>query len=243
MKQRDIKLLWGRAASRCAICKNELTQDSKASKAFLIGEHCHIVGETEDSPRGDSPLTVEERDSYHNHILLCPTDHSSVDKNVEDWPVESLHLAKSEHELWVKENLSESGDTQLAADQSAISSLVDNVVEACNLEYWNDWVARSYGLDGRIPMGMLDGTYDFRLRVAAAIVPAEFEEVGRSAATVSILLLEFYDTFMENAELREGHYRAEKTAARAGTTAGPAGRIAAAGEFGRPGRRSRARFQ
>ena len=64
IKQKDIKLLWGRSGNRCAICQIILTQDkTKASAAFTLGEQAHIVGEKEEAPRGKSPLTEEERNS------------------------------------------------------------------------------------------------------------------------------------------------------------------------------------
>jgi hypothetical protein len=103
MKEKDVKLLWGRgrAGNRCSKCHRELSHDSNSGAGFVLGEHAHIVGEKEYSPRGKNPLSPEERDSYHNRILLCPTDHTEIDKNIEDWPVEKLHQLKSMHELWV----------------------------------------------------------------------------------------------------------------------------------------------
>ena len=71
VNQKDIKLLWGRAANRCSICKIELTQDSESvSSSFTLGEQAHIVGEKESAARGISKLSVDDRNSYHNLILL-----------------------------------------------------------------------------------------------------------------------------------------------------------------------------
>ena len=67
--QSHIKILWGRAASRCAFpdCKIQLTQDShSAPKSFSIGEQAHIVAKESKDVRGDSILTPDERDSYAN---------------------------------------------------------------------------------------------------------------------------------------------------------------------------------
>ena len=122
MNQKEIKLLWGRAANRCSICRVELTQDAKAhDAAFVLGEQAHIVGEKDDASRGKSPLTLEERNSYHNIILLCPTHHTEIDKNEVDWPVEKLHLTKSKHELWVRETLGDAADTKQLAKQVAVT--------------------------------------------------------------------------------------------------------------------------
>ena len=131
MDQKGIKLLWGRAANRCSICRVELTQDAKAhDAAFALGEQAHIVGEKEHAPRGKSPLTLEERNSYHNIILLCPNHHTEVDKNEADWPVETMHLTKSKHQLWVRETLGEATDAKLLAQQVAVTTIIDVAVEA-----------------------------------------------------------------------------------------------------------------
>ena len=113
ISQRDIKLLWGRAAGRCSFpdCKIKLSQDkNQASDSFPLGEQAHIVGENKNTARGKSPLTTKERDSYFNRILLCPTHHTIIDNNPEDYPIEKLHIMKAQHELWVEEKFSESKD-------------------------------------------------------------------------------------------------------------------------------------
>lgn len=132
MNQKDIKLLWGRAGNRCSICRKELSQDSQSVNAsFNLGEQAHIVGEKDGAARGKSPLTVEERNTYHNIILLCPNHHIEIDSNETDWPIEKLYQIKSQHELWVKETLSDATDLQKAAKQIAITSIIDAAVELC----------------------------------------------------------------------------------------------------------------
>lgn len=49
--QKDIKLLWGRSASRCAICKKELSLNV-AQQSIALGNQAHIVGEKDGAPRG-----------------------------------------------------------------------------------------------------------------------------------------------------------------------------------------------
>jgi predicted restriction endonuclease len=96
MNLKDTKLLWGRAASRCAICKTKLSEVKKSENEYLIGEQAHIVGEKATAARGHSNLTKEERNSYHNIILLCPNHHTEIDKNPSKYTVEKLHLIKSD---------------------------------------------------------------------------------------------------------------------------------------------------
>ena len=67
------KMLWGRSGMMCAFpdCKKELVSDeSETDDPSLIGEEAHIVGKTENSPRGKSDLPSEQRDKFDNLILL-----------------------------------------------------------------------------------------------------------------------------------------------------------------------------
>ena len=129
ISEKDIKLLWGRAASICSFpgCRQKLTQDkSVVSGSFPLGEQAHIVGEKEVSPRGKSPLSQDERDSYLNRILLCPTHHKLIDNNQEDYPVEKLHMMKAVHELWVEQQTlhspSQLSQSTFYADQESANS-------------------------------------------------------------------------------------------------------------------------
>lgn len=118
IKESDIKLLWGRSGNLCAICRIELSQDAKRSSAsFPLGEQAHIVAREPKGPRGESSLQAEERDSYSNLILLCPTHHTIIDKAEEEYPVGKLHEIKRMHELWVRTILSENKDCSSAVDR------------------------------------------------------------------------------------------------------------------------------
>lgn len=102
MREKEIKLLWGRSGNRCSICKLELTPDGEPN---TIGEMAHIVARSVDGPRGKSDLSVEGRDRCENLILLCPNHHAEIDNNPDKWAVELLKQVKAEHEEWVSERL------------------------------------------------------------------------------------------------------------------------------------------
>lgn len=104
MKEKDVKILWGRSGNRCAICKIELTTVGSKS---VLGEMAHIIADSPQGPRGKSHLTPEQRDEYDNLILLCPTHHTLIDKGEDEWTVEKLKLIKSQHENWVSEQLNQ----------------------------------------------------------------------------------------------------------------------------------------
>src|SRR5215213_2097854 len=100
------KMLWGRAANRCGICRNELVMDASGTDdESVVGEACHIVASSNDGPRGDSPLTPEQRDKYANLILLCNIHHKQIDDQPIEFSVEKLAEIKRAHEEWVRTQL------------------------------------------------------------------------------------------------------------------------------------------
>jgi hypothetical protein len=207
IKQKDIKILWGRSGNRCAICKTELTQDSNAiTSAYTLGEQAHIVGDKDTAARCNSPLTTEERDSYHNLILLCPTHHTEIDSNESDWPVERLYLVKSEHELWVTETLSETIDHVKLAKQTIVASIVDSAVTLCDLDNWKNWTSFALAPDPRWDKALPDNIFELRQKVMAAIWPDEFEELKRASISLSVLLHSASQTFMEHSKLQGDVY-------------------------------------
>lgn len=211
INQKDIKLLWGRSASRCAICKTELTQDKAAvTSAYALGEQAHIVGEKADAARGISSLTLEDRNSYHNLILLCPNHHTEIDKNEDDWPVEKLHFKKSEHELWVNETLSQTADQVKLAKEVSITSVIDAAVKYCRLDTWHAWTSFALSPDPTWPRELPNEIFEFRLKVIAAIWPKEFEELNRAITTLSISLSLASNKFMEHSELHGDTYYPHK---------------------------------
>jgi hypothetical protein len=111
-KDKDIKLLFARAAGRCAFsgCRKEcIIVGENADVPVLTSEIAHIVASSDDGPRGDSSFPEEMRDRYSNLVLLCHDHHRLVDDedNYPDYPIELLRSWKTEHEEWVRENLIE----------------------------------------------------------------------------------------------------------------------------------------
>jgi hypothetical protein len=108
IKEKDIKLLWGKAANICSFenCNTSLVDENKKDiKDVIIGEQAHIVAHKEDGPRGDSSFPKDKLEDYQNLILLCPTHHTSIDKNPEKYSVALLHEMKEKHEAWVTERV------------------------------------------------------------------------------------------------------------------------------------------
>lgn len=97
-------MLWGRAAKRCAICKNDLIINSTVhDDESVIGEECHIISAQPNGPRYNSEFPPIEIDSYNNLILLCRIHHKIIDDQHETYTAEILYSMKTNHEKWVAE--------------------------------------------------------------------------------------------------------------------------------------------
>ena len=203
ISERDIKLLWGRAAAMCSFpeCRMKLTQDKKlASDSFPLGEQAHIVGESENAPRGKSPLTINERNSYFNLILLCPTHHTIVDNNPEDYPIEKLHLIKDQHELWVEQTLSERADLRKTAQDVIYADLIDAAVEACQLDSWDKWASRALSPDMSWDEGAHERLFKFLNKILGAVWPKTLPELECALKKLAYEIYEAIQTFEEHCE-------------------------------------------
>lgn len=97
-----------RSGNRCAFtgCQRILTEDETSEDPLIaLRQIAHIVAQKQSGPRGDSPLTGEERDSYENLILLCNDHHYIVDSQPHTYTVERLLGMKRVHEQWVEDTL------------------------------------------------------------------------------------------------------------------------------------------
>jgi len=107
-QHRDIKLLWGLSAARCAFtnCRLECVESANnQDRAVVLGKIAHMVGHSDDGPRGDPSFPKEHRNKYENLLLLCGPHHDVVDGQTSTYTVQQLRDMKAKHELWVRENL------------------------------------------------------------------------------------------------------------------------------------------
>lgn len=195
IRQSDLKLLWGRSGNRCAICCCELSFDPQHATAVVpLGEQAHIVAKEPDGPRGASILLPDERDTYDNLILLCPTHHTCIDKVPGDYPVEKLHLIKSRHERWVQTQLS--GDRPADIADQVYAALLDSFVENCAAARWAEWASRAIELEPIWSSDLVNSTTDFDVAVQAAVWPGTRSELERAFQTLAISLREARETFL-----------------------------------------------
>ncbi|MDX8501606.1 HNH endonuclease [Mesorhizobium sp. VK4C] len=99
--EKDIKLLWGRAAGYCSnpACRTKVSEIGANGESYLTGEQAHIVARQANGPRGQDG---GGSNAYENLVLLCPTCHTKIDKSPDGtYPVEVLLEWKEQHEAWV----------------------------------------------------------------------------------------------------------------------------------------------
>jgi len=142
IRDKDQKLLWGNAASRCSMreCRTPLTININDGKSSTLGEMCHIVGEKKAAARGKSNLSLVDRNQYSNLILLCAHHHKTIDRYEAKYTIELLHKIKTDHEIWVNETLSAK---TLTPDELVYSALIDHLSLSLRLEYWSWFIDNS----------------------------------------------------------------------------------------------------
>jgi hypothetical protein len=99
--QNTIKLLFGASGNQCACpeCTNPIiAPGTPDSDAAVVAQICHIYAASDNGPRGKPGLTVAERNSPDNLILLCGHHHPLVDKQWQTYPADLLKAWKKTHE-------------------------------------------------------------------------------------------------------------------------------------------------
>jgi hypothetical protein len=109
---RTLKILWGRAAGRCAVptCRIELFAEATEHDPIVtIGDIAHIEASSDAGPRANPTKAKKERDEYDNLILLCLTCHRRLDGQKNSNSIEFIRQLRADHEAWVRNSLPERG--------------------------------------------------------------------------------------------------------------------------------------
>lgn len=201
----DLKILWAKAAGRCAMqdCRKPLiaeASDDVASKNVLIGENCHIVAESEGGPRGASKLTSEDRDRYPNLILLCRNHHRIIDQDPSAWPIELLHQIKADHEIWV--------ETQLTlCNQSRADRLYSELVNAATsnllLASWD--AVSDHAVRGLLLSEFVEGAGRFGELIFRTVWPGDKPELENVLQNLAARVNAYVKHFLSLAYLRGDH--------------------------------------
>lgn len=213
ISQKDIKILWGKSGNRCAICKQELAYtEATSSNNVLIGEQAHIVAQKEGGPRGNSNLSLDERDSYPNLILLCANHHTIIDADAEKYSIEKLHQIKREHELWVSEKLSSVASEHRQAEDEIYATLIDAVVEKLDLINWEGWSSFAVSSSNiLLPSDMIDSeSFELRILVEKAIFSGRFLELEKAIVTLSHIFLATANIFLKHCKKSGQYYQEDR---------------------------------
>lgn len=206
INQKDIKLLWGLAACRCAFpdCRALLTQTHDINKNYCsIGEQAHIIAREKNGPRGDSLLSDLERDSYENLILLCPNHHTIIDKEPTKFTVDKLKTIKKNHELWVQNSLSSPQDLNQLSQELIYAELVDAAIKYCHLNEWDKWTFGTLEPVPVWPHSLPQDIFYFRQKIFKTDFPGTLVEFEKSIQTLSLLLDKSAALFREHCDLKE----------------------------------------
>jgi hypothetical protein len=183
-------------------CQRPLVLDkTEADDEALIGEMCHMVAESEDGPRGQSPLTAEQRDDYDNLILLCRNHHGEIDKQPATFPIEQLKAIKAAHEKLVRESLLGHYDRRRQQDDETYASYVDEWASRCNLDHWKDWSSFVLGGDRPTMTVEMDRQLeDLGPWLLGRVWPGRYAALERAFANFRVVVQDFRNTFHSHVE-------------------------------------------
>lgn len=197
---KDQKILWARAAGRCSMpeCRIELTMEKLERGHLTYGEMCHIVGEKEKAARGKSLMPFDERNRYHNLILLCANHHTIIDEDVTKYPVEILHKIKVEHEQWVSDSLAL---IDPKPDEKVYAAVIDLLTTQLYLDKWNWFVSNASSNVLPIAFG-----YSYEVvseRLIAIDWPGTKPELEESMKNVMQSYVKYVDHFLSGSTIND----------------------------------------
>ncbi len=98
------KLLLAKSGGYCQNpgCNGDIFHYFEDGKLTSIEELAHIIAQQVGGPRGSTNEKITNRDEYENILVLCPSCHSLVDKEPEQFPIGMLRSWKTNHENRIK---------------------------------------------------------------------------------------------------------------------------------------------
>lgn len=145
-KPEEIKL-WVRAGGRCQMCNKYLLD---IVYGVNLSEKAHIVGwkPSSKSPRGSSPLPVEDRNNVDNLMLLCFDHHKVIDETrlLPEFSVRRLMdiKKKQEHRIFHL--------TSMGPDNETVIIRLFSKIRGANVNISRDVIRQVVSTDGeRVP--------------------------------------------------------------------------------------------
>jgi len=201
---KTVKMLWGRGASRCALCRRELVMDAtEIDDPSIVGENCHIVAEAANGPRGDATFPSDSINLYGNLILLCNVHHKQVDDQVNTFTVEALHERKNAHERWVREQLG-LFDTKRQTDDERYAAIVEEWEERAAVGEWKNWTSFVFGGgQPHIYRDRFEALEELRQWLFTRIWPKRYSELEEAFSIFRRVLSDFCNEFNRHVESHE----------------------------------------
>lgn len=104
-------------------------------KVIYVGKIAHITAASPGGPRYDASLTPAERSDVTNGIFLCSPCADMIDKNNGlDYPADVLRRWKSNHDVFVTENLNKSVHSLVGGRVPIIELTFDNGFEVLQIQ-------------------------------------------------------------------------------------------------------------
>lgn len=130
--QQTIKQLFALSGNVCAFpnCDKLIVN----SNGTIIGEICHINALNKNGPRFNDELTENELNNFENLILLCPTCHTTVDKESNIYTEEKLKEFKKQQEEKFKNNEYDF-DLENILNQITNISIVQHITNNYGIDY------------------------------------------------------------------------------------------------------------
>ena len=159
------RVLFLSCGGRCSRCCNALDYDVFSRKTVESQEYAHIIGESEDGPRGNEQSSIYAGD-IRNIIVLCPTCHAIIDKNLTYYTVDRLANMKKSHEERVVRVLNSLMNIEALAVK--YTSPIDEVIPVIDEDKMDDAIRESGFYSSRIPVDLnpnntafFDGSREF----------------------------------------------------------------------------------
>jgi HNH endonuclease len=175
----------------------------------LIGEVAHIVAEAQNGPRGASKLTLEERNSAENAILMCTEHHKTIDDHPEQFTVTWLLELKRTHEENFR--LSTEFDQALLFDRAKYAEYIDQWIALGHVDEWSVWT--SWLPSGDWPRLNIEVSNDLETLtdwLFNRIWPSRYPDVETSLMNFRAVLSDLLSVFLAHAEKQGDQWQTVK---------------------------------
>lgn len=70
------------SGGRCHICNKDIMKDWRSHKTIKTAQLAHIKALSDNGPRADKGLSLSDRNTSENLLVLCPSCHATIDEKI-----------------------------------------------------------------------------------------------------------------------------------------------------------------